>query len=164
MYRFVPGLAAAFVMVVSVSAIRANDVFDSRTPDVIFTDRSGRALSDPLFDALVSPNMTPHVTVFAVSNNGDLPARYTIDVSPPRKIGTASSLAERLVVTVRETASQTIVYDGSLDRLRIRRPQAVQPKHIVGYSVSISWPAAADDDRYQGNAVTVDLVLTAVAA
>jgi hypothetical protein len=132
--------------------------------EVTLLDTNGTPLTRSLFDGVVvGPSMAPAVTTFAVENTGDLTAYYAINVAITGRAG-PGDLTECLELTVRESVSGSVVYEGPLDQLHIRGGLALAPTAEVNYRITTTWLSRSGDNCSQGSSTSFDLVVTAIAA
>lgn len=112
-------------------------------------DGSGRAMTGP--DITVAdplPGTTAQVGRVTVTNTSPLSASYSLSSSDLQTSGDAS-LDDILVVTVTDTSTSTVLYNGRLSGLALEGA-ALEPADSRSYGISIAYPGTANDTRYVG--------------
>jgi hypothetical protein len=146
----------------SAGAAEWRQPFEHGSSGVLFTDAAGATTERPFGDEFtVYPGMAPRRTTVSVSNTGGRPATYTIQTTPDER---STALAGRLVVAMHDHASGAIAYDGPLDRVMVVGGHELTAGERDRFDVTVSWPSAPDDDRFQGLATSFTLIVRSEAA
>ena len=133
---------------------------DEDTVKIAFTGSDGQVQQTPYFnveDAV--PGMRPEHRTVTIANPGTVPVAYDFGVTVTREPGELS-VADVLVVSIKDPQSGTLLYRGSLADVRVAGTTHIAPGQHVAHDMTISWPdGGPSDNRYQG--LTTDFELTA---
>ena len=129
---------------------------------VAFTGSNGQTQTSPYFDvAGAVPGMRPQHRTVTISNPGTVPIAYDLAASVQREPGQIS-VADVLVVTIRDARTNGILYRGPLADVRMAGNGQIAPGQHVAHDMTIAWPdGGRSDNRYQGLATTFALTARA---
>lgn len=155
----VAGAGASMVMQQPVERLAVND----GAFRVGLATEAGTALREPYFDtAGAMPGMAPRTEVVRIENDGTVNARWRLSVAGLVSHG-ERSLGEVLEVTVRDPASNVVLYQGALSALDVASRTVVEPGEAAILVVAVSWPdTPTDDNPYQGARLSFALQVSAI--
>lgn len=148
---FAPTTMAAFTDTTVASANTAT----AGTVQVDVVDTAGAVTSDPRITITnAAPDMSTRQYTMKLKNNGSLAA--SLRVQAANLVPTGENLDDVLQVQVLDQLNNT-VYTGKLSALDFTNESLAASSNII-YTFRVTWPdTAADDNPYQGAALTFDL-------